>query len=138
LYERTHLSKAYLHQHTTRVAVIMQGTVYGLVIPNQSNDDPWFEPLSNIHLSHTHAVSVGINKACVQWRNGTVEIASYVWPGDESKVNDVPSLIVPAAHFRTWVSPYEWCARPLFDERTNRLFSVVEGRSCVVLDFACK
>ncbi|KAF8166252.1 hypothetical protein BJ912DRAFT_1002810, partial [Pholiota molesta] len=136
MYEHTHLSKVYLHQHTTRMAVIVQGIVYGLVIPRQSNDDPWFEPLSDITLSHTHAVSVGINKACVQWRNGTVEIASYLWPGDESKMNDVPSPLVPAARFRTWDFPYEWCARPLFDERTNHIFSFIEGGSHVVVDFA--
>ncbi|KAF8178434.1 hypothetical protein BJ912DRAFT_984102 [Pholiota molesta] len=141
LYARTHLSKPYLHQDATRVALAADGAIYGLVIPRHSVANPWYGRLFDKIGMDTLSASLGIDKACVVGYSGELEIASYLWPGDECKTNDVPSLLVPTVCYKTWDSPYEWSTYewshyPLFDERSNRLFVVLKGDSCAVIDYA--
>ncbi|KAF8166243.1 hypothetical protein BJ912DRAFT_1002798 [Pholiota molesta] len=138
LYKRAHLSKPYPHRDATRVSVAFNGAIYGLVIPRRSNDDPWYEKLSNMDMSHTRCASLGIDKAYVQGRDGTVEIASYLWPADKCQTDDVPPLLMPVAHYRKWDAHESRVTFPLFDESSNRVFSPVYGGSCIVVDFTSK
>ncbi|KAF8178427.1 hypothetical protein BJ912DRAFT_1063163 [Pholiota molesta] len=76
-------------------------------------------------MSRTRCASLGIDKAYVQGRDGTVEIASYLWPADKCQTvpDDGPPLLVPVAHYRKWDSHESRATFPLFDENSNRVFS---------------
>jgi hypothetical protein len=62
LYFQPHMSKPYPHLQTTRLAIAVKDGIYGLVVPLHSNDDPWYQLLSNVNLSHALWVAFSINK----------------------------------------------------------------------------
>ncbi|KAF9471157.1 hypothetical protein BDN70DRAFT_978442 [Pholiota conissans] len=122
----SYISKAYpdLRTNTTRVAIALEDSIHGLIIPNDTSD-PWFGLICASDLldssSRSKWIYLGMNKTFDK-RQHDYKTTTFIWPCDKNEKNG--SVLVPPAE-RSFVNPESLtfsCDPPLLDEHSNRVF----------------
>ncbi|KAF9482695.1 hypothetical protein BDN70DRAFT_401631 [Pholiota conissans] len=108
---------------TTRVAFAAKGGIYGLVIP-WNNVTPHLQYICHGNLKVPFRACLGIDKTYNIRRDSTIETSRFVRPGQDKHRGSTLLPLTPRSFEYTNSSDYSSISPPLFDERSNRVFTL--------------